>query len=265
VELKPNFSEEGLVRTFKSDKLHVRQYENRDFIGRTTAAVTGELIRKVIAEKGKARVEFASAMSQTDFYKYLPREKGIDWSRVDAFHLDQYVDFPLDHEMNLAKFLEDGLICKLKGINWYPINSEAKDPETECRRYRDLLQEAPIDIMICGTGESGHVGFIDPPYFHHDDPEYFKLTDIGQQSHAQMVHDGMFEKEEDVPRRAYTITLKSYDARVIILMVPTRLKANAIKGIIEGPISEDMPTSYLRTIDNVWILIDNDSAGLLTR
>ena len=202
MEMKPDFSNEGLVREIKSGKLNVREYKNRDLLGRSAAKAVADLMRRTIQEDGRVRMVFASAMSQTDFLKYLGEEKAIDWTKVYAFHLDQYKDFPLDHKESFSRFLEDRLFNKVGKVNFYPINSETKDPDKECRRYAALLDEAPIDIMILGTGESGHLAFIDPPYCDFNDPEMFKVTEIDDASRVQMVHDGCFEKMEYVPKTA---------------------------------------------------------------
>ena len=266
MEMKPNFSNEGLVREIMSDKLHVREYENRDLLGSSAAKAVADLMRRTIQENGRVRMVFASAMSQTDFLKYLGEEKDIDWTKVYAFHLDQYKDFPLDHKESFSRFLEDRLFTNVGEVNFYPINSETKEPEEECRRYASLLEEAPIDIMILGTGESGHLAFIDPPYCDFNDPEMFKVTGIDDESREQMVHDGCFNKMEDVPKTAYTMTVPAcLKGLFTIIIVPTALKAKSIKGVVEGPITTDVPASILQTRENAWLMIDKDSGQLLSK
>lgn len=262
--MTPHFKAEGLVREFTSGKLHVLEYENRDLLGRSAAATVAELMRRVIAEKGRVRMVFASAMSQTDFLKYIAEEPDIDWTRVFAFHLDEYKGLKPDHEQSLSRFLVDRLFSRVEGAHFFRMNSEAADPAGECRRYAVLFDEAPIDIMILGTGESGHLAFIDPPYCNFNDPEVVKVTPIDDQSRMQMVHDGCFDKMDDVPDTAFTLTVAAcLKGMFTIIIVPTALKAKAVKGVVEGPVTNDVPASILRKKGNAWLLIDKDSGSLL--
>lgn len=125
MDLHPQFSDNGLIRAFKADKLHVHEYKNRDLLGQSAEGAVADLMRRVIAEKGNVRMVFASAMSQTDFLKYLSIEPNIDWTKVHAFHLDNYLDFPPDHEQSFSQFLIDRLFSKVDGVNFFPINSAA--------------------------------------------------------------------------------------------------------------------------------------------
>ncbi len=265
MNMQPAFKREGLVREFTADALHVLEFENRDLLGRSAASTVADLMRRVIQEKGRVRMVFASAMSQVDFLKYLGEEKDIDWSKVSAFHLDDYVDFPSDHPQSFSRFLIDRLFNRTPGVDFYPVDSEAADPEAECRRYAALLDTAPIDIMILGIGESGHLAFIDPPYCDFADPETFKLTELDEQSRVQMIHDGCFETLDEVPSRAYTMTIPAcLSGEFTIIIVPTKLKANTIKAVIEGPVACEVPASILKTKENAWLLIDRDSASKLS-
>lgn len=265
MNMKPDFPRDGVVREFAKEKLHVLEYENRDLLGRSAAGAVADLMRRVIGEKGGVRMVFASAMSQVDFLKYLGEERDIEWTKVTAFHLDDYVDFPADHPQSFSRFLIDRLFSRTPGVDFRPVNSEARDPEAECRRYSSFLTAAAIDIMILGIGESGHLAFIDPPYCDFNDPETFKLTELDERSREQMIHDGSFARIEEVPRRAYTMTVPAcLGGAFTAVIVPTKLKAPTIKAVLEGPITTEVPASILRTKENSWLLLDRDSAGRLT-
>lgn len=265
MDMTPHFSHDGLVRTLKSGKLTVLEYENRELIGRAASEAVAELMRGVIEDKGEVRMVFASAMSQTDFLKYLGEVSDIDWARVHAFHLDEYLGFPSSRDQSFAKFLRDRLFDKVVGAQFHPINSEASDPEEECRRYSGLLTEKPIDIMILGIGESAHLAFIDPPYCDFDDPEMFKTTEIDDRSREQMVHDGCFSTIGEVPNRAYTMTVPACLAGLVtIVIVPTKLKSQAVQAVVEGPVTTSVPASILQNKKNSWLLIDRDSGMLLS-
>jgi glucosamine-6-phosphate deaminase len=264
MNMQPNFSREGLAREITADKLHVLEFENRDLLGRSAASTVADLMRRVIREKGRVRMVFASAMSQVDFLTYLGEEKNLDWTKVSAFHLDDYVNFPRDHPQSFSRFLIDRLFNRTPGVDFHPVDSEAKDPKAECRRYTALLKEAPIDIMILGIGESGHLAFIDPSYCDFNDPETFKLSDLDEESREQMIHDGCFDTLDEVPRHAYTMTVPAcLSGEFTIIIVPTKLKAKTIKAVVEGPITTKIPASILKTKENAWLLIDRDSGSLL--
>jgi len=266
MDMLPRFTGEGLVREFKSNKLHVREYENRDLLGRDSAQAVADIMNRVIAEKGRVRMVFASAPSQNDFLKYLKEREDIDWSKVYAFHMDNYVGLPMEHPQSFSQFLVDRLFAFKPEAHFFPINSAAKDPEEEVKRYKALLTEEPIDIMILGIGESGHLAFIDPPFCDFNDPAFYKISPLDEETLIQQVHDGCFEKIEDVPKTAYTLTVAAcLSADFTIAHVPTKFKANAIKAVVEGSITEKVPASKLQEKDNAWLMIDRDSASLLTK
>ncbi len=266
MDMKPVFPLEGVVCEFEKENLRTLVFENRDMLGRSAAKAVAELMRQVIAEKGRVRMVFASAMSQVDFLKYLGEEENIDWTGVTAFHLDDYVNFPKSHPQSFSRFLIDRLFDRTPGVDFHPVDSEAKDPAAECRRYTALLNESPIDIMILGIGESGHLAFIDPPYCDFNDPETFKLTDLDERSREQMIHDGCFDRIDEVPRRAYTMTVPAcLGGACTVVIVPTKLKAPTIKAVLEGPLTKEVPASILREKKNAWLLLDRDSASLLDR
>ena len=266
MNMTSDFLSEGLVRELMSDKLHVLEYENRDLLGRSAAHTVADIMRRTIDEKGRVRMVFASAMSQTDFLKYLGEEPDIDWTKVYAFHLDDYKEFPPDHEQSFSRFLIDRLFNRVEGVNFFPINSQASDPEDECRRYSSLLKEAPIDIMILGIGESGHLAFIDPSYCDFNDPAIFKTSQLDKETFEQLVHDGCFETVDEVPKSAYTMTVSAcLSGLFTIIIVPTALKAKSIKAVVEGPITTQVPASILQKKGNAWLLIDKDSGQLLSK
>jgi len=266
MEIKAEFNENGLLREFRAGELNVLVYENRDLLGQSAAKAVADQMKKNISEKGKVRVMFASAPSQNDFLKYLNHEEGIDWTKVFAFHMDNYVGLPNDHPQSFSQFLIDRLFKNKPEAHFFPINSAAKNPEEEVIRYKALLTEEPLDIMILGIGESGHLAFIDPPFCDFDDEAFFKISPLDEETLEQQVHDGCFAKKEDVPKTAYTLTIRAcLSAPFTVAIVPTKLKAPAIKKVLEGPITTEVPASILQKQKNAWLLIDTDSASMLEK
>ncbi|MBI4573017.1 MAG: 6-phosphogluconolactonase [candidate division NC10 bacterium] len=266
MDMTPTFGREGLQREFVREQLHILQYENRDLLGQSAAQAVADLMRQTITARGRVRMVFASAMSQVDFLKYLGEQKDIAWRKVFAFHLDNYKDFPSDHAQSFSQFLVDRLFSRVPGVHFFPINSKASDPDAEVRRYTGLLTQDPIDIMILGIGESGHLAFIDPEFCDFHDPQSFKVTDLDQQTREQLIHDGCFKSLDEVPRTAYSMTIPAcLGGTCTIAIVPTVRKAKAIQAVVEGPITPKVPASILRSKENAWLLIDKDSGGLLGR
>jgi glucosamine-6-phosphate deaminase len=264
MDMTPQFPRSGLVRQFTRDTLHVLEFENRDLLGRSAAAAVADLMRRKIAVEDRVRMVFASAMSQVDFLRYLGETTEIDWTRVYAFHLDNYKDFLSDHEQSFSRFLVDRLFSRVRGAHFFPIDSQAVNPEEEVRRYAALLGEAPIDIMVLGIGESGHLAFIEPEFCDFEDPATFKVTELNEQTRRQMIHDRCFKRIEEVPRAAYSMTIPAcLSGSFSVIIVPTALKARAVEAVVQGPITPAVPASILRTKENAWLLIDTDSGRFL--
>jgi glucosamine-6-phosphate deaminase len=264
MEICPIFTDDGLIKEFMVDKLHIRQYENRDALGRSAAETVSDLMRKFIDVKGNVRMAFPSAMSHHDFFGYLSKAPRIDWKKIYAFYIDEYLGIPNDHPLSLCSFLTEHFISKVPGVNFFPMHGDAKDPEAECQRYAALINEAPIDIMMLGIGESGHLAFIDPPYCDFNDKRTIITTRIDNESFNQLVHDGCFESPDDVPRYAFSMTVQTcLKGRFTMSCVPSVFKAKAIKKMLEGPITTAVPASILQKQDNAWVFLDNDSASLL--
>src|ERR687890_335753 len=136
----------------------------------------------------------------------------------------------------------------------------------ECRRYAPLLDEAPPDFAVLGIGENGHLAFIDPPFCDFDDPEPVKVAELDEVCRVQQVHDGAFAALEEVPSNALSLTIPTVMARPkLFAIVPGPAKAQAIKGVIEGPIETACPATILRNHPDAHLFIDRDSASLLSR
>ena len=119
---------------------------------------------------------------------------------------------------------------------------------------------------MLGIGENGHLAFIDPPFCDFDDPEPVKVAELDEVCRVQQVHDGAFAALEEVPTDALSLTIPTVMARPkLFAIVPGPAKAQAIKGVIEGPIETACPASILRNHPDAHLFIDRDSASLLSR
>lgn len=244
--------------------MRLKVYEDRNALGKAAAAQAAEGIRRAIAERGKARIIGASAASQFEFLEELTSAPGIDWKRVELFHLDEYIGLPMTHPASFCKFLKDRLISKT-GITDYHLLDGEKDPAEVIRVANEAIRKAPIDVAFVGIGENGHLAFNDPPAdFETEEP--FLVVKLDEACRRQQVGEGWFENLEAVPKRAISMSVKQVlKAREILAIVPGPKKAQAIHACFDGPISPMAPSSILRTHGEATIYLDRDSAALLSK
>src|SRR5436190_18371619 len=194
------------VRIMKVEKLQAKVFVDRGALGRAAGEAAAAKLRELLAKKTVA-VIIAAAPSQNEFLETLVAAKGIDWSRVTAFHMDEYVGLPGSAPQSFGRWLRDRLFDKVKPGKVHYLDGMAKDVEGECARYAALLRGSPPDITCMGTGENGPLAYNDPPDAVFDDPRAVKQLDVAQASRQQQVNEGCFLRLEDVPRTAITLTI----------------------------------------------------------
>ena len=244
-------------------KLPVRIYDTRRNMGEAAAADVAACIRELLAVKQEIYMIFAAAPSQNEFLAALAAAPGIEWGRIHALHMDEYVGLPADAPQGFGNFLRAAIFDKVPFASVDYIGTES-DPEETCRRYAALLQGIQVDIVCMGIGENGHIAFNDPPVADFNDPLTIKKVALDETCRLQQVHDGCFARIEEVPRYAVTLTVPTmFRARYIFCIVPAPTKATAVRATVCGPISEQCPASILRTHEHAILYTDSDSAALL--
>ncbi|CAA9210145.1 MAG: Glucosamine-6-phosphate deaminase [uncultured Chloroflexi bacterium] len=239
-------------------------FPNRAAMGKAAAEAGAAALRRVIAERGSVSAVFASAPSQNEFLAGLAEAPGIDWSRVTAFHMDEYVGLPVEAPQAFGQFLRDRLFRAVRPGRVHYLDGNAPDPEQECARYAALLADQPLDVAFVGIGENGHIAFNDPHVADFDDPQAVKVVELDQRSREQQVHDGMFLGLDAVPRTALSMTMPAITrAPHLLCMVPGPTKAEAVRNTLRGPISTSCPASVLRRHPDATLFVDEDSAALL--
>ena len=254
-----------MVTQLTKGRLNVKISETRAELGEVAARDVAEYINALLAEKMEVNIVFASAPSQNDFLANL-LTCDIDWSRINAFHMDEYIGIDPYAPQAFGQFLRDRIFSKkrFKSVNY--IDSMAADPAAECARYASLLRQMPTDIVFLGIGENGHLAFNDPHVAFFDDPLTVKTVDLAPACRSQQINDGCFRTLEEVPTHAYTITIPELlFVRKLFAIVPTIAKANAIKGTCDGPIVTSCPASILRTHRDCTLYVDRDSASLVNK
>ena len=237
--------------------------ESREQMGMRAGTDAAAAIRRAIAEKGRANVMFAAAPSQNETLAVLCQADGIDWTKVTAFHMDEYIALPPDHPAGFGNFLRRAIFDRLPFASVHLIRGAAEDPAAEARRYAKLLAEHPLDVCLCGIGENGHLAFNDPPADFHD-PQAVRCVTLDETCRMQQVHDGCFPALDQVPRQALTATVPVLlSAETVICSVPAASKAEAVRRMLRGEIAEDCPASVLRTHRCAGLYLDPDAASLL--
>jgi glucosamine-6-phosphate deaminase len=243
--------------------MRLRVLEERNSLGKAAAAQAAVAIQRAIVQCGKARILGASAASQFEFLEGLTSTRGIDWKRVELFHLDEYIDLPMTHPASFCKFLQDRLIAKT-GISNYHLLDGGQDPAEVIRRTNEAIRSAPIDVAFVGIGENGHLAFNDPPADFETDEPYI-VVNLDEACRRQQVGEGWFENVATVPKRAISMSVRQVlKAKEILAVVPGLKKAQAIKACFDGPVTSMAPSSILRTHPNTTVYLDRDSAALLS-
>jgi len=221
-------------------------------------------IRSAIRQQGRARVVAATGTSQIAFLDALTRTPGVDWGQVEAFHLDEYIGLPVAHPASFRKIILEQLIHKAGIAKYHMIEGDADDPAAAARRVGAELASAPVDIAFLGIGENGHIAFNDPPADFETEEPYI-VVELDEACRRQQVGEGWFADISQVPRRAISISVRQIlKARELLVVVPEKRKAQAVRACFEEAISPQIPASILRTHSHATIYLDRDSASLLS-
>ncbi len=252
------------VKKWTANKLIVKTFETRGEMGNNAAYEVSQKIKDLLMEKDMINIIFAAAPSQNEFLSTLSGEEGINWSRINAFHMDEYVGLNNNAPQCFGQFLKERIFGKVPFNKVYCINGEAEDPALESQRYADLLKQFPVDIVCMGIGENTHIAFNDPHDADFHDPLMVKEVNLDNASRQQQVHDGCFANIDEVPVSAITLTVPTLlDAKNIFCIVPGINKAQAIYHTLNEEVNEKYPSTILRNHENAILYLDEDSASKL--
>jgi glucosamine-6-phosphate deaminase len=239
-------------------------FEDKTSLAKAAADQAATAVTGAIRDRGKARVIAASAASQFEFLEALTATPGIDWKRVELFHLDEYIGLPMSHPASFCKFLQERLIGKVGITDYHLLNGE-ENPVKVIRETSKFLSAAPIDVAFVGIGENGHLAFNDPPAdFETEEP--FIVVNLDEACRLQQVGEGWFKDLSTVPTQAISMSVRQVmKSKEILAVVPDARKAPAIKACFDGEINRMAPSSILRTHPNATVYLDTHSAALLSR
>lgn len=254
------------MKEIEKDNLKVKIFETRSLMGAFAADVISEKISELLNTKAYINIVFAAAPSQNDFLASFTGKK-VEWNRIHAFHMDEYVGLDKDAPQLFGNYLKEKLFDKVTFREVYYLNGNAVNLEQECTRYSELLERYPTDIVILGIGENTHIAFNDPHVADFDDPKIVKIVTLDEKNRMQQVdvNDKIcFNKIGEVPTHAITLTVPAlFKADYAYAIVPGEKKADAIYHTLNSKISELFPATILRKHDHAILYIDENSARKL--
>jgi len=251
------------MREFTVDRLTVKIMPNRKEMGQVAASDILAAIKSLLSKKAEINMIFAAAPSQNEVLKALV-ESDVEWGRINAFHMDEYIGLDRTAPQGFGNFLMDHIFGRVpfKSVNL--IDCTALDSEAECERYSKLLENNPADIIVLGIGENGHIAFNDPWVADFNDAKKVKTVLLDEVCRQQQVNDGCFASIDQVPKSAITLTCPVFiHAPQLFCIVPADTKAKAVKRTVYGEINEECPATVLREHPAAVLYLDADSSSLL--
>jgi len=237
---------------------------DREALGRAAATQIASLLRERLAGQDPVRVIFAAAPSQSETLAHLVATPDLDWSRIEAFHMDEYLGLPLDHPARFAAWLDRNLFTLVPFRAVHRIQPEP-DPNRCVAEYARLLGEAPIDLVVCGIGANGHIAFNDPAVADFADPLAVKIVELDDVCRQQQVDDDCFATLPDVPTHAITVTIPQFmRAATVVCVVPGSLKEAAVTAALTGPVTPMCPASILTTHPHCYFFLDEEAGANVT-
>lgn len=250
-----------MLKKLKKENLEFRIYENRQIMGENAANDIADKIRELLKEKNEINVLFAAAPSQNDVLDSLIK-LDIDWFKVNAFHMDEYVGLENNFSKTFAYYLKNRIFEKVpfKTVNYIG----SGEIENICNKYEQLLKVYKLDIVICGIGENAHLAFNDPEFADLHDPKSIKVVELDGVCRQQQVNDKTFDTLDEVPKYAVTLTIPTMlSAKYIFCVVPTEKKAQAVYNTLNCKISSAVPATFLRLHKNSIMYLDSESGSLI--
>lgn len=252
------------MERWKKEQLTVIECGDRREMGRAAAKDFAYAVKQMLATKDTIRIVYAAAPSQNEFLEEMANDSSIDFSRIEAFHMDEYIGLPVGSPQSFGSFLRSAIFGKKQFKSVHYIDGTNPDPDAEAKRYSALLTSRPIDIVCMGIGENGHIAFNDPPVADFSDPLAMKLVELDSTCRLQQVHDKCFPDLASVPTHALTLTIPTLtSAAYHFCVVPATTKAQAVYDTLNGPIETTCPASIIRSWAQPILYLDPDSARLL--
>lgn len=245
------------------EQLKVVIAASRKEMGELAAEAVSEKINHLLQTNETINMIFAAAPSQNEFLAALVT-KQVDWSRVNAFHMDEYVGLAADAPQGFGNFLRERLFDRVPFHEVHYLNGNVPDLVGECKKYEVLLATHPCDIVCLGIGENTHLAFNDPHVADFEDTALVKVVNLDEQCRNQQVNDGCFNEVNEVPTHALTLTIPAlFRSKYAYCMVPGEKKAQAVYDTLYEDISKKFPSTILKKHPNAVLYLDDNSSILI--
>lgn len=239
--------------------MQINIHDSRAAMGLAAAEAVAAKIAELLAVKPWINMVFAAAPSQEEFLAAF-RQMPVEWGRIHAFHMDEYLGLGIDRHRSFGIFLDKRL------FRLVPFRDVFYMEGMTAEEYSVLLSVYLTDIVCMGIGENTHLAFNDPPSAKFDDPDLVKVVELDTACRQQQVNDGCFAYIERVPTHAMTMTIPALMAApTAFVIVPGPRKAEAVRHTLYDPISELYPSTILRQHRDVRLYLDRDSAIYLEK
>lgn len=234
---------------------------NKNELGETAAKIGAEMINSAIDKKGIANIILATGASQFEMLGHLVKEN-VDWTKVNCFHLDEYIGISETHPASFRKYLKERFVDKVDAKKFHFINGEV-EPILECKRLNDIIINHQIDVAFIGIGENGHLAFNDPPADFETTLPYI-IVELDEECRRQQFNEGWFTAFEKVPKSAISMSVTQIlKSESIICTVPDKRKANAIFNTLNKEVDPLFPSTILKEHKDTVLFLDEDSSSLL--
>ncbi len=233
--------------------------KDAETLGKKAAEFAADKLNYAIGSKGAARLLLSTGASQFETINNLIK-MDVDWSKVEMFHLDEYIGLPESHIASFRKYLKERFLAHVNVKKAYLVDGETN---TE-RLITDLtkkLREHPIDVALIGIGINGHIAFNDPPADFETKEAYIRVK-LDDKCKMQQVGEGWFDTINDVPDEAISMTVyQIMQSKVIISCVPHEAKAEAVANTFSNKLTNMVPSTMLKQHENWSFYLDINSAA----
>lgn len=229
------------------------------------ARTVAERIAAVARSSPHPVLGVATGSSPQGAYRELAAQVGaglLDLSRASAFALDEYVGLPADHEQSYTATIRRTVTepLHLDPARVHVPDGRAADLVAACERYERMIRDAGgVDVQVLGIGENGHIGFNEPSSGLGSRTRVTTLTESTRRANARF-----FDDLDEVPAHAVTQGLGTIgEARQVVLVALGARKAEAVAGMVDGPVSARCPASVLQLHPRCTVVLDEDAASRL--
>ena len=231
------------------------------------SGMAADIVSRVVGEHPRGAITLPTGETPRGMYEELIRrqERGeLDFSSVNFFCLDDYLGKSIDDEASLTSWLDEVFLtpANLRDDNIHFVPTMASDPVAAAAVYDQAIQDlGGLKLAVLGLGPNGHIGFNEPGSRIDSRTRVVDLTEESREQNA-----AYYEGNQTIPEQAITIGLGTLlESERIVLIISGASKAGILKAVLEGPITEDVPGSFLRTAgDRLMVIADQDASSELS-